>query len=411
MKRFFILLILVINFSPKINSQIDELIDVGVNLIQGAIELHYIMESLELQATNHVISLRPDAKSFRVKVINFDNVKADDVSQIDVIAFAIVHFDIETYAEKERNILLMYTSPNWITAAGVEVSLIKWQELDRLFWNELYNTYVDMITPISMQNGMAPLIEKIDELEFDANNNNHIIISNLNGKIDYYNIFEYSYPSSMLIAENSGFNYDKRVIEKTSGRSNAYRTDIIPSYKLRGDDYIIENFDEHTILVYNEKTLGIFDKRTKEQVQFPLATVNQINWFLNKQNDEVILGTSIQSGHEKRQETLSKQKAATAAAKELSNKRSQFNLEYVSQINNPQNGVEGIMKLNERITWEDFFIGNWTSDEIVSFEIVDTKDLSSNKPLIRISYFDKGKQQEKWVKLSNDYDKLKFKTQ
>ena len=105
MKRFFILLILVINFSPKINSQIDELIDVGLNLFQGAIELHYIMESLELQATNHIISNRPDAKSFRVKVINFDNVKADDVSQIDVIAFAIVHFDIETYEEKERNIL------------------------------------------------------------------------------------------------------------------------------------------------------------------------------------------------------------------------------------------------------------------------------------------------------------------
>ena len=47
----------------------------------------------------------------------------------------------------------------------------------------------------------------------------------------------------------------------------------------------------------------------------------------------------------------------------------------------------------------------------MSFEIVDTKDLKSDKPLIRIKYMDidKGKQTEKWVKLSNDYDHFRFK--
>jgi len=54
----------------------------------------------------------------------------------------------------------------------------------------------------------------------------------------------------------------------------------IPFYKLEGDMYLVTDYSEMMKLLYNEKSLGIYLKRTRNLVQIGRGDIIKIHDFL-----------------------------------------------------------------------------------------------------------------------------------
>ena len=57
----------------------------------------------------------------------------------------------------------------------------------------------------------------------------------------------------------------------------------IPFYKLEGDMYLVSDYSEEMKLIYNERSLGIFLKETKDLVQIGRGNlINIHDYFFDK---------------------------------------------------------------------------------------------------------------------------------
>jgi len=53
---------------------------------------------------------------------------------------------------------------------------------------------------------------------------------------------------------------------------------------LAGDSYVVGDFDDELKVVYNEKSLNLYLKETKDLVKLNNNTINRIHSFLNFQD-------------------------------------------------------------------------------------------------------------------------------
>lgn len=194
----------------------------------GIAAVEQMKERAELTATQWVLANQPGMNSFSLKTMDFDGKKLRDMSAASVITFKIQEFepDEDIALEGEKYVLLGFTSHGWINEFGIDFDKVKWFLVDEGEWANMMVAYVKIAsgsTSITTQD-----VTK--------------------GKI-----------------VNKGMRLDRKM--------------EIPFYKLSGDMYVVTDYSNDMKFIYNEKSLGIFLKGTRDLVQIGRGNIIEIQEF------------------------------------------------------------------------------------------------------------------------------------
>ncbi|MBU2995276.1 hypothetical protein KO500_02475 [Cellulophaga baltica] len=201
---------------------------VGIGAGIGAVE--QMKERAELTATEWLLANNPEMTSFSLKTLDFDGKKIKDMSSTSVITFKIQEFSPmdEPELNGKKFVLLGFTSHGWINEYGIDFDKIKWFLIDKTKWIDMMVSYVKVAS--------------------GEPNRSHIEQTLLNGKI-----------------VNKGVKIKSKL--------------TIPFYKLSGDMYVATDYSDEMKFIYNERSLGIFLKATKDLVQIGRGSLIELHEF------------------------------------------------------------------------------------------------------------------------------------
>jgi len=204
-------------------------------------------EQAELKATEWILANQPSLNSFYVSTLDFNSKKAKDLSSVSVITFRIREFGINkdykgskwvkssgshVYDYGDKFVLYAFTSKGWVNEYGIDFSKIRWYLYKPSEWLNMITEYVSVASGI--------------------NDKSFIASSLLDGKL-----------------VNSGVKIKSKL--------------VIPFKPLQGDMYIVSDYSDKMKLIYNERTLGIFLKETRDLVQIKRSALVKTYDFLFKE--------------------------------------------------------------------------------------------------------------------------------
>ena len=196
----------------------------------GVAAVEQMKESAELTATQWVLTNLPEKTSFELKTLDFDGKKLKDMSAVSVISFTIQEFEPKDKPELDgkKEVLLAFTSQGWINEYGINFEKMQWFLIDAEEWMNMMVAYVKVASSVK---------------------NETVLEDNLTeGKV-----------------VNKGVKVKSKL--------------VVPFYKLLGDMYVVTDYSEDMKLLYNERTLGIFLKETKDLVQMGRGDLIKIHEF------------------------------------------------------------------------------------------------------------------------------------
>jgi hypothetical protein len=196
----------------------------------GIAAVKQMQERAELTATEWVLSHQPNMTSFSLKTLDFEGKKLKDMSSVSVILFNIQEFEPQDKPELNgrKQVLFGFTSQGWISEQGINFDRVKWYLIDSSEWLKMMTSYVKVAS--------------------GQKDNNHIKEALIAGKI---------------------------VNKGVKGKGDL----DIPFYKLGGDMYVVADYSEEMKLIYNERSLGIFLKETRDLVQIGRSEIIKIHDF------------------------------------------------------------------------------------------------------------------------------------
>ena len=199
----------------------------------GVAAVEQMKERAELTATQWVLSNHPEMSSFSLKTVDFDGKKVKDMSSASVISFKIQEFEPEDnpVLNGKKYVLLGFTSHGWINEYGIDFNKVKWFMINRSEWTKMMVAYVKVASGVT------------SDVESDI----------INGKI-----------------VNRGV--------RVKGKS------MIPFYKMEGDMYVVTDYSNEMKFVYNERSLGIFLKDTRDLVQIKRGSLIELHDFFYEEN-------------------------------------------------------------------------------------------------------------------------------
>ena len=235
MKNYFLLLLLLSMLFPKqVTSQNDgaAIAAIGGAMAIGAViaSIEQMKEQAELTATEWILYNHPELTSFSLKTMSFDGKKAKDMSATSVITYKIQEFvpEMDPELNGKKQVLFGFTSPGWISDYGIDFNKVSWFLIDDVEWMHMMVAYVKVA---SEEKNEATLKANLQE-----------------GKI-----------------VNRGVKLGSRL--------------AIPFFKLSGDMYVVTDYSERLKLLYNERSLGIFLKETRDLVQIGRGDIIDIHDF------------------------------------------------------------------------------------------------------------------------------------
>ncbi|HDZ04954.1 hypothetical protein LCGC14_0348400 [marine sediment metagenome] len=196
----------------------------------GIAAVEQMKERAELTATEWLLANNPDITSFSLKTIDFDGKKLKDMSSASVITFKIQEFTPSDKPELNgrKQVLLGFTSHGWINEYGIDFNKIKWFLIDEAEWTNMMVSYVKVAS---------------------GENDNTMVKSTIeNGRI-----------------VNKGVRLKNKM--------------TIPFYQLSGDMYVVTDYSNEMKFIYNEKSLGIFLKETRDLVQIKRGSLIELHEF------------------------------------------------------------------------------------------------------------------------------------
>jgi hypothetical protein len=240
MKKLTILLIIITLLVPKQSkaqnngaaiAAVGGLLAIGV----GIAVVEDMKERAELTATQWVLENHPELNSFSLKTLDFNGKKTKDMSATSVISFKIQEFSPtdNPKLDGKKQVLLAFTSYGWISDQGIDFNKVQWYLIDDTEWLNMMVAYAKVASK-----------EKNDTVLKEVLANGVVV--------------------------NRGI--------KAKGKSE------IPFFKLEGDMYLVSDYSPDMKLVYNEKTLGIFLKKTANLVQMGRTAVIDTHEFLFKKD-------------------------------------------------------------------------------------------------------------------------------
>ncbi|MEC7772616.1 MAG: hypothetical protein VX798_15645 [Bacteroidota bacterium] len=199
----------------------------------GVAAVEQMKERAELTATQWVLSNHPEMTSFSLKTIDFDGKKVKDMSSATLISFKIQEFEPkeDSVLDGQKFVLLGFTSHGWINEYGIDFSKVKWFMLDKTEWTKMMTAYVEVAS------GSDSVSEE-------------------------------------TIVEGKIVNRGVRVKGKN----------VLPFYKMSGDMYVVTDYSNEMKFVYNERSLGIFLKDTRDLVQIKRGSLIELHEFFFEEN-------------------------------------------------------------------------------------------------------------------------------
>ncbi|WP_417876586.1 hypothetical protein [Winogradskyella sediminis] len=236
MKKIILTLIVGVMLLPtQIKAQNDGVIAAGIAggllaIGSGIAAIKQMEEQAELQATQYILANYPELTSFSLKTLDFDGKKLKDMSSVSVISYKIQEFTPEDkpVLNGKKQVLFAFTSQGWINQNGINFDKITWYLIDSEEWMRMMVAYVKVSSS-----------EKND--------------TTLNS----------------TLKEGRVVNKGVKVKSKL----------VIPFFKLHGDMYVVTDYSEDMKLVYNERSLGIFLKETRDLVQMGRGDLIKIHAF------------------------------------------------------------------------------------------------------------------------------------
>lgn len=235
MKKITILFLLTLIIIPKSHAQNNEGIAVAaaglIALGAGISAVKQMKEQAELKAVEWVLSKHQEFSNFSLKTLDFDGKKLKDMSSVSIISYKLQLF---TPSEKpkldgKKYVLFAFTSAGWISEYGIDFNKIMWELIDIDEWMNMMTSYVKVA---SSEKDESIIMDRLKE-----------------GKI-----------------VNKGVKVKRKL--------------IIPFFKLDGDMYVVTDYSEKYRLLYNERSLGIFLKNTRNLVQIGRGDIIKIHDFL-----------------------------------------------------------------------------------------------------------------------------------
>jgi hypothetical protein len=224
MKKITLALIIIMLLTPKKSNAQNTgaavaAVGAAALVIGAAIIAHDNMqERAELTATQWIIANHPELKSFSLKTLDFDGKKPKDMSSVSVVTFKIQEFSPTNnpVLDGKKQVLFCFTSSGWISDQGFDFSKVRWYLIDSTEW---MNMMVAFSKVSSSEKNETVIKEKLT---------NGVLV-------------------------NKGI--------KVKGKTE------IPFFKIEGDMYLVTDYSDEMKLIYNEKSLCIFLKKTGNLVQ------------------------------------------------------------------------------------------------------------------------------------------------
>ena len=196
----------------------------------GIAAVEEMKERAELTATQWVLSNNPELTSFSLKTLSFDGKKLKDMSSASVITFKIQEFNPtnDPVLDGKKQILFGFTSHGWINEYGIDFDKVKWFLIDEKEWMNMMIAYVKVSSDEKEESKLKEIL--------------------LEGKV-----------------VNKGIKVKSKL--------------VIPFFKLSGDMYVVTDYSSEMKLLYNERSLGVFLKETKDLVQIGRKDIIDIHEF------------------------------------------------------------------------------------------------------------------------------------
>jgi hypothetical protein len=230
-----IILSLLLAFSLKTNAQKNDGIIAavaGIAAIGSAIAINAQMKEMaELKATEWLLTEHPEFTSFSLKTLDFDAKKKKDASAVSIVTYKVQLFEPSDKPDLngKKYVLFAFLSHGWVSQNGLDFNKFMWHLVDEKEWINMMSSYI-----------------KVASDEKSIENINKVLKE---GKV-----------------VNKGV--------KVKGKL------VLPFYKLEGDMYVVTDYSEMMKLLYNENSLGIFLKRTRNLVQIGRGDIIEIHDFL-----------------------------------------------------------------------------------------------------------------------------------
>ena len=242
----------------------------------AAFQIHQLIEMWELTATEYVLDTRPNAAEFTLKLNKpfANSTKWSDVSNVSILSFNIGYSKYDKAENADREVLLMFLDPGYMTEYGIDLTLVSWRYLPKDEWNKLLKVYVSNAVGFNVIEGeRAYIYEEIKPKSTKTFEIEQTIISNEGDTLNYGKTTRYVPLDKMQIGIKALY----------YGNPGEYgnRVDIAPLQKLGGDSYIRSPFNEKLDVIYNERSMGLYLKDSKRLIQLNKSVVNSIHDFLN----------------------------------------------------------------------------------------------------------------------------------
>ena len=245
MKKIVILILIGIYLIPQnLRAQNNEAAGVAVGaaigaLVGAAIQIQLLKEQVELEATQYVLNNFPEFDKFSLQTLDFDGKKLKDMSSTSVITFKMCEFEFDLDKKSitttptilgDRMVLFAFTSHGWVNQNGVDISRISWHLISADEWLNMMTAYVKVAS------------KELDEVKIKK--------ALFEGKV-----------------------VNKGVKAKKSKND-------IDFYKIGGDMYLVTDYSDKFKFVYNERSFGMYLKKTKDLVQIGRNDLIKIHKFI-----------------------------------------------------------------------------------------------------------------------------------
>lgn len=246
--------------------------DIAVGVASGLLGIgaallveEMIYEMLELEAFKYVAESRPEENSCQVKVLTTSIKKWSDISPNTGIAFGVKFFDPLTSETTSKEILIMITAPGWMNEYGVDFAVLQWMWIDEEEWLSMKSALLDLTSPVTVTDGVIPLYEETS-LEAAAD------ITIQKGIDRSKNLF---FKKTNERTNLEGLRIWRKGFKH---RSLSY---VVPTYFMRGDDYLYAPYNEDFSIVWNEKSLGLLLNSPTRFLQISRADLEVIEAFVD----------------------------------------------------------------------------------------------------------------------------------
>jgi len=247
----------------------------GVGLVVAIEKNKEVLENL---AANYVMENLPQYTEFSLQVIGVGGggKKMSGEGTVSLVPFALTELSGGQKTEN-RNLILLFASRGWMNKFGVDYTKLRWEFWDQNKWNNLISKYGQLNSPIKskISDNLFPEYLKFSSTKQAKPKDSGFISIKQGGENENYNNFKRD--------PNNSFISIKEMSITAEGLKNDYKI-VYPFYDLKGDDYLVSQFDDAMKIFANENSLGIFLINTDDSILISRVLLNKVHDFINNKD-------------------------------------------------------------------------------------------------------------------------------